>query len=68
MPSSLSDGLPEAMKHLQVRPLFLFRLSPTLIVPGQTPNGFRRIGVIESGSFEGDRLSGEIPSGGSPSI
>jgi Protein of unknown function (DUF3237) len=65
MPTSLSEGLPEALKRLQVKPLFLMRLSvPPLTVPGQTPNGFRRIGVIHGGSFEGERLSGEVLAGG----
>jgi Protein of unknown function (DUF3237) len=37
---------------------------PPLYVVGQTPNAFRRIGVITGGSFEGERLSGEVLSGG----
>jgi hypothetical protein len=36
---------------------------PPLLLVGQTPNAFRRIGVIQGGSFEGDRLSGEVVSG-----
>ena len=31
---------------------------------GATPNAFRRIGVITGGSFEGERLSGEVLNGG----
>jgi hypothetical protein len=65
MPTSLGEGLPEALKHFQVRPLFLMRLSvPPLTVLGQTPSGLRRIGVIQGGSFEGERLSGEVLAGG----
>jgi hypothetical protein len=65
MSTPLSEALPEAVKRLQVRPLFVMRLSvPPLIVPGQTPNGVRRIGVIQGGSFEGERLSGEVLAGG----
>ena len=30
---------------------------------GQTPNAFRRIGVIQGGSFAGDRVSGEVVTG-----
>jgi hypothetical protein len=30
---------------------------------GQTPNAFRRVGLIQGGSFEGERLSGEVVSG-----
>jgi hypothetical protein len=36
---------------------------PPLLVVGQTPNAFRRIGVIHGVSFEGERLSGEVVSG-----
>jgi hypothetical protein len=62
--SSLSRNLPEALKTLQTKPLFVLREQvPPLLVVGQTPNAFRRIGVIQGGSFEGDRLSGEVVSG-----
>jgi hypothetical protein len=62
--TSLSEGLPETLKSLQSRPLFVLREQvPPLLVVGQTPNGYRRIGVIQGGSFEGDRLSGVVVSG-----
>jgi Protein of unknown function (DUF3237) len=62
--TSLSEYLPETLKSLKTRPLFLLREQvPPLIVIGQTPNAFRRIGVIQGGSFEGERLSGEVVSG-----
>jgi hypothetical protein len=65
MSASLSVGLPESLKSLQTRPLFVMRLKvPPLYVVGATPNAFRRIGVIEGGSFEGERLSGEVLGGG----
>jgi hypothetical protein len=64
MSTSLSEGLPESLKTLQTRPLFLLREQvPPLIVVGQTPNAFRRIGIVQGGSFEGERLSGEVVSG-----
>jgi Protein of unknown function (DUF3237) len=64
MPSSLRDSLPEALKSLKTRPLFVLREQvPPLLVVGQTPNGFRRIGIVTGGSFEGERLSGEVVSG-----
>ena len=64
MPSSLSEGLPESVKRLRTRPLFLLHEQvPPLLVVGQTPNAFRRIGVIQGGSFEAERLSGEVVSG-----
>jgi hypothetical protein len=42
--------------HLEVKPL---------LIAGSTPDGYRRIGVIAGGSFEGDRLSGKVLDGGS---
>jgi Protein of unknown function (DUF3237) len=60
----LSQELPERLKSLKMRPLFVLREQvPPLIVVGQTPNAFRRIGVIRGGVFEGERLSGEVVSG-----
>jgi hypothetical protein len=64
MSASLGQGLPEALTSLRTRPLFLLREKvPPLLVVGQTPDAFRRIGVIQGGSFEGERLSGEVVSG-----
>ena len=64
MSISLSDNLPQALKSLETRPLFILREQvPPLLVVGQTPNAFRRIGVIQGGSFEGERLSGDVVSG-----
>jgi hypothetical protein len=64
MSTSLSQNLPELLKSVRTRPLFLLRETvPPLLLVGQTPNAFRRIGVITGGSFEGERLSGEVVSG-----
>jgi hypothetical protein len=61
----LSQDLPDVLRSVRARPLFrLYERVPPLYVVGQTPNGFRRIGVITGGSFEGERLSGEVVSGG----
>jgi hypothetical protein len=61
----LSKDLPDVLRSVRVRPLFrLQERVPPLYVVGQTPNAFRRIGVITGGSFEGERLSGEVVSGG----
>jgi hypothetical protein len=60
----LSPALPETLKNVRTRPLFVLREQvPPLFIVGQTPNGFRRIGVVPGGSFEGERLSGEVVSG-----
>jgi hypothetical protein len=62
--TSLGQNLPEVLKSVRTRPLLLLREAvPPLVVVGQTPNAFRRIGVITGGSFEGDRLSGEVVTG-----
>jgi hypothetical protein len=64
MSISLSQDLPETLKSLRTRPLFVLREQvPPLLVIGQTPNAFRRIGIVQGGSFEGERLSGEVVSG-----
>jgi hypothetical protein len=65
MSSALSDNLPDVLKSVHARPLFRLREQvPPLYVVGETPNAFRRIGVITGGVFEGERLSGEVLSGG----
>jgi hypothetical protein len=61
----LGKDLPDVLRSVRARPLFrLHERVPPLYVVGQTPNAFRRIGVITGGSFEGERLSGEVISGG----
>jgi hypothetical protein len=63
MTYSVSD-LPPGLTSVQTRPLFVLREQvPPLLVVGPTPNGFRRIGLIQGGSFAGERLSGEVVSG-----
>jgi hypothetical protein len=60
-----SQDLPDVLHSVRARPLFrLHERVPPLYVVGQTPNAFRRIGVIMGGTFEGERLSGEVLSGG----
>jgi hypothetical protein len=64
MSTALSHNLPESLPSIRTRPLFVLREAvPPVIVIGQTPNAFRRIGVIQGGSFEGERLSGEVVTG-----
>jgi hypothetical protein len=63
MAISLTQVLPEALKSVQTWPLFVLREQVPRIVVGQTPNAFRRVGVVEGGSFEGGRLLGEVVSG-----
>ena len=64
MSTAPSLNLPESLLSIRTRPLFVLREAvPPLIVIGQTPDAFRRIGVVQGGSFEGERLSGEVVTG-----
>jgi hypothetical protein len=66
MSDTLNDDLPEVLKSVRTRPLFVMRLDVRkLQVVGATPGGGRRIGVVPGGAFEGERLSGEVLDGGS---
>jgi len=59
-----TQNLPEVLTTVRTRPLFLLREQvPPLLIVRQTPNAFRRIGLVQGGSFEGERLSGEVVSG-----
>jgi hypothetical protein len=65
MSAPFDQDLPDVLRNVRTRPLFRLREQvPPLYVVGQTPNTFRRIGVITGGSFEGERLSGQVLSGG----
>jgi hypothetical protein len=60
------DNLPEVLKSVRTRALFVMRLKVRpLQVVGATPGAFRRVGVVPGGSFEGERLAGEVLDGGS---
>ena len=64
MSSSLED-LPETLRSVRTAPLFVMRLVvPKVISIGATPGPFRRLGVVSGGTFEGERLSGEVLDGG----
>jgi len=62
----LRDDLPDPLRAIRTRPLFLMRLDvrPMQMV-GETPGVYRRVGVVPGGTFEGERLSGEVLEGGS---
>ena len=66
MATSLRDNLPEVLREARTRPLFVMRLDvrPLQII-GATPAAYRRVGVVPSGVFEGERLSGQVLDGGS---
>ena len=66
MPNRLIEDLPETLRTVQTRPLLVMRLDvKKLQIVGETPNGFRRVGVVPGGLFEGERLTGEVLDGGS---
>ncbi len=61
MSPNLDDNLPEVLRTLRTQPLFVMRLNVRkLQIVGATPGGYRRIGVVPGGLFEGERLSGEV--------
>jgi hypothetical protein len=60
------DDLPEVLRNVRTRPLFVMQLNVRpLVVVGATPGVNRRIGLVPGGSFEGERLSGQVLDGGS---
>jgi hypothetical protein len=62
----LASILPHEMTDFRFRPLFIFVIDvakPSII--GKTPGVDRRVGEITGGTFEGERLRGNILSGGS---
>lgn len=65
MASRLRDDLPDTLRKVRTRPLFVMRLDvrPLQIV-GETPGFYRRIGAVAGGTFDGERLSGEVLEGG----
>src|ERR1700730_3821851 len=66
MPETRFDDLPPVLKTVKTRPLFVMHLRVRpLVMVGATPGVDRRIGLVSGGSFEGERLSGEVIDGGS---
>ena len=65
MSPNLDDDLPDVLRTLRTHPLFVMRLKVRkLQIVGTTPDGYRRVGVVPGGSFEGGRLAGEVLDGG----
>ena len=66
MSIALNQNLPEVLRSVRTRPLFVMRVDVRkLLIVGATPGAYRRIGVVPGGSFEGERLSGDVLDGGS---
>src|SRR6202020_661463 len=66
MATNLLDSLPESLAGVKTLSLFVMRLNvrPLQII-GPVAGPVRRVGVVFGGSFEGERLSGEVLDGGS---
>jgi hypothetical protein len=56
--------LPTALTSVKTKPLFTMRLDVTSVQKIGTGQITQQIGVITGGSFEGERLSGEVLDGG----
>jgi len=66
MTARFDNNLPEILRNVRTRPLFVMRLDVRkLQIVGATPGSYRRIGVVPGGVFEGERLAGEVLEGGS---
>jgi len=65
MSTDFPDGLPGHLQTIHTRPLFVMHLNVRpLQMIGETPGGFRRVGVVPGGRFSGARLAGEVLEGG----
>jgi hypothetical protein len=65
MTSGLSDSLPQLLKSVRTRPLFVMRFDVRpIVVTDPTPVALRRIGIVPGGTFEGERLKGQVLDGG----
>ena len=54
------------MAEIRTKPLFTLRLRVSDLQPvGDAPGGKRVVGVVAGGTFAGDRLKGEVLTGGS---
>ncbi|WP_429258056.1 DUF3237 domain-containing protein [Paraburkholderia sp. GAS334] len=66
MSTPVFDELPTQLKSIQTRPLFVIRLDvKPIITISDTPGLSRRVGIVSSGTFAGERLSGKVLDGGS---
>ena len=65
MSAPLKDRIAGTLAEVRTRALLTLKLEVRpLIVIGETPTTFRRVGVVYGGRFEGERLSGEVLDGG----
>jgi hypothetical protein len=63
--TAVFDSLPDSLKAVKTRELFVLRLEvKPYQVLGPTNGAIRRVGLVPGGSFEGDRLAGVVLEGG----
>lgn len=61
MDDKLIENMPSELAKLELKHLFAFRLDiREMIIIGDATGIFRRVGIIQGGHFEGDRLSGKV--------
>ncbi len=66
MSDPIFQDLPASLKSVQTRPLFVMRLDvKPMVIVGATPGPSRRVGIVPSGTFSGERLSGRLLDGSS---
>lgn len=66
MAENLQATLPTLLQSVSTQHLFTIRLDvKPMVVIGATPAGFKRVGVVTGGVFEGKRLNGVVLDGGS---
>ncbi len=59
MTGTAFDHLPLTMQSINTQPLFVMKLEvKPIVVVGDTPGPFRRVGIVIGGRFESTRLSG----------
>ena len=64
MSHGLSEDLPESLRIVSTRALFIMRLDVSQVLDiGPTPGAARRVGFVSGGTFEGELLSGDVMSG-----
>ena len=66
MSGRMNDSLPETLGSIRAKPLFVMRLNvrPLQLVGG-SEGAYRRVGVVPGGTFQGDKVSGDVMEGGS---
>jgi hypothetical protein len=59
MTGTAFDLLPSTMQSINTQPLFVMKLEvKPIVVVGNRPGPFRRVGIVPGGRFESTRLSG----------